>query len=73
MASVMSAFELNSDSTHAAANPKAAKKIPIYGKKTAAPVLSKGCRDLTRPGHEPPHTIYYWAAPPGPSKACLLR
>jgi hypothetical protein len=41
MASVMSAFELNSDSTHAAANPKAAKKIPIYGKKTAAPVLQK--------------------------------
>jgi hypothetical protein len=49
MASVMSAFELNSDSTHAAANPNAAKKIPIHGKKTAAPDLSKGRRDLTPP------------------------
>jgi hypothetical protein len=72
MASVMSAFELNSDSTHAAANPKAAKKYRFMERKLLRRSF-KGRRDLTRPGHEPPHTIYYWAAPPGPSKACLLR
>ena len=29
------------------------KKIQVYGKGTAAPVLSKGCRDLTRPSRDP--------------------
>ena len=39
MASLMSAFELNSDSPH---TPKAAKKYQIMKKKTAPPVLAKG-------------------------------
>ena len=29
------------------------KKIQVYGKGTAPPVLSKGCRDLTRPSRDP--------------------